>query len=127
MESIFGNTVSMSQKTLDFLWKKQAVITDNIANSETLGYKEKYVTFETELKNRLNSVKKGNRNGYKAEIMDTQMRVKQNMNESSRLDGNNINVDVQSAELSRTTLQYEFAARAVSDELSRIRTAIKGQ
>lgn len=127
MESIFGNTVSMSQKTLDFLWKKQAVITDNIANSETLGYKEKYVTFEAELKNRLNSVKKGDRTGYKAEIMDTQMRVKQNMNESSRLDGNNINVDVQSAELSRTTLQYEFAARAVSDELGRIRTAIKGQ
>ena len=43
---IFGNTIAMSQKSLDFLWKQQEVLALNIANVETPGYKKKMVSFE---------------------------------------------------------------------------------
>ena len=50
---IFGNTIAMSQKSLDFLWKQQEVLALNIANVETPGYKKKMVSFEDEYRKRL--------------------------------------------------------------------------
>ena len=43
---MFGNTISMAHKAMDFLWKKQEVIASNIANVDTPGYKNKNVAFE---------------------------------------------------------------------------------
>ena len=36
---MFGNTISMAHKSLDFLWKQQEIINLNIANVNTPGYK----------------------------------------------------------------------------------------
>ena len=46
MIRLFGNSISMAEKSLDFLWAKQQIISYNIANVDTPGYKAKYVTFE---------------------------------------------------------------------------------
>ena len=37
MNRIFGNSMMLSQKSLDYLWKKESVTLTNIANSETPG------------------------------------------------------------------------------------------
>ena len=46
MNHIFGNGILVSEKSLDFLWKKQSVSAGNLTNVDTPGYKAKYVTFE---------------------------------------------------------------------------------
>ena len=50
---IFGNTISMAQKSLDCLWKKQEALSDNLANIDTPGYKRKQVSFEEAFRKRL--------------------------------------------------------------------------
>ena len=46
MNTIFGNSLDMQQRTLSYLWAKQEVINNNIANAETPGYKTQYISFE---------------------------------------------------------------------------------
>ena len=53
MDFLSSNSFLMLEKSLGYLWTKQAAIADNIANAETPEYKEKVVTFEDSLKSKL--------------------------------------------------------------------------
>lgn len=121
-----SNSILLMQKGLDFTWQRQKVITENIANSETPGYKSKYVTFEDELKKRVKSAKNGTLT-QKNEILNSNYRTNFTNNESTKLDGNNVNVDEENVELVRTYLQYEYLSRLINDEFSKMNIAIKGQ
>ena len=46
MRSITSNSLRMMERSLEFLWAKQAAHMDNIANAETPTYRVKSVTFE---------------------------------------------------------------------------------
>ena len=43
MNGIYGNSLSLMTKALDGLWKRQEVISNNLANVDTPGYKSQYV------------------------------------------------------------------------------------
>jgi len=127
MNRIFGNSINMAQKSLDYLWKKQNIITDNIANQDTPGYKSKFVTFEDELRNNIKKSELTTAQEYGNAIKESGLKINTTENESARLDGNNVNPDAEYVELARTTIQYQYSIRAVSDEFARLRSAIKGQ
>ncbi len=127
MNRLFGNSINIAQKSLDYLWKKQSVITDNIANQDTPGYKSRYVTFEDELRSNLAKASQTDARDYGKAVENTDFRINTTENESARMDGNNVNPDAEYVELARTTIQYQYAIRAVSDEFARLRSAIKGQ
>lgn len=128
-----SNTMLMTQRAMDYLWKKQVVIGNNVVNAETPGYKAKYVTFEQELRQKLEQASaadhhdadpigsKAMRNG----ILNSDI-VTHEANETTRLDGNGVNVTDQNIELSRTYIQYQLTTRAFADEMSRLRAAIRG-
>ena len=46
MSFLTSNSQLLLEKSMGFLWTKQAAILDNIANAETPNYKAKVVTFE---------------------------------------------------------------------------------
>ena len=50
---MFGNTISMMEKSMDYLWKKQEVTANNIANVDTPGYRRKRVNFEETFRRKL--------------------------------------------------------------------------
>lgn len=128
MDFLTGNSVLLSQRGLDFLWKKQAATLDNIANDDTPNYKAKYVTFEEELRLKLNSVETGGtKSSFREQIINSKIKTKVSDNESSRADGNNVNVDVESTELVRTAIQYQYMLSSINSDFTRLRTAIKGQ
>lgn len=126
MSSIFGNSISMAEKSLDFLWAKQQVTMNNIANGETPGYKSQYVTFEDEFRSRLFAGRNGTSKDVGNIIDKSRYFVKDTKGESARLDGNNVNTDVENVELARTTLQYQYELYALNSEITRFRTVIKG-
>ncbi|QIB70671.1 flagellar basal body rod protein FlgB [Aminipila butyrica] len=122
-----NNNILLSQKSLDYLWEKQRIISENIANNDTPGYKAKMISFEDELNSNLNTF--ANRLNPKREdirqaILESKMRVDVSSEESSRLDGNNVNVDVEEIELARAELQYQYQIYQINDQFSRIRSAI---
>jgi len=53
MDFLRSNSMVMMERSMDFLWTKQAAIMDNIANAETPNYKAKVVTFEQNLTEKL--------------------------------------------------------------------------
>lgn len=128
MKSIFNNSIKLTERTLDFLWKRQGIIANNIANQDTPNYKAKLLTFEESVQSQIESVgKKKNAKNYSRAIERINMEVEENNSGSNRMDGNNVSPDAEYAELARTGLQYQYALRAINDEFMRIRSVIKGQ
>ena len=123
----FGNTIQMSQKALDYLWKKQEITMDNVANISTPGYKAKEISFQDTFRNKLKAATQtGDANDVRAAIRDSDYTVYER-SDSARVDGNGVNVDVEYTELSRTALHYQYLLQSVNSDITRLRTAIKGQ
>lgn len=127
MNKLFTNSIELTQKSLDYLWKKQGIISENIANQDTPGYKTKYLTFEDEFIKKVERVNHPNRENYSKAIENTDFKVNVPINENVRMDENNVNTDAEYVELARASIQYQYSIRAISDEFARIRSAIKGQ
>lgn len=113
---------------MNFLWTKQAAISDNIVNAETPGYKEKLVTFEENLREKLEaSLRTGTpRQSAKEIIQNAQFTVSESA-DSTRMDDNGVNVTEQMVELVRNAYQLQYVMNSISTDLSTLRTAIKGQ
>ena len=132
MSFLTSNTMLMTERAMNYLWKKQSVIADNVANAETPGYKAKYVTFEQqELRQKLEQASADEtqvpvgRKAMREGILDSNI-VTHEANETVRMDGNGVNVTEQNVELSRTYIQYQLTTRAFSDEIERLCVVIRG-
>ena len=124
---ITNNSLRMMEKSMDYLWAKQAAHLDNIANAETPGYKVKTVYFEKKFNQRLREAETGghSRARTRAAIEEADWRVEQD-NEVTRMDENGVNVLEQSLEAVRTAYQLEYTMKAISSDLSTLGRAING-
>ena len=127
MEDIFGNGVKLTEKVLDNLWQREEITADNIANVDTPGYKSKYHTFEEELENRIKNANASDRakTHIAAAIDSFSAHVHTTASESSRLDGNSVDMDQEQVDLAKTALEYQYMVNSVSNELKRLDTAAK--
>jgi len=126
--NLFGNNIDLAVKSMDYLWGKQQITLQNLANVDTPGYKSKYVTFEDEFRTRLKQASMAKDDEKIADVIaDARFTVHDTGDESARLDENNVDADVESVELSRATLQYMYTAQMITSDIARLRTAITGQ
>ncbi len=128
MDLFTNSSMLMMEKSLDYLWTKQSAVLDNIANVETPGYKSKYVTFEDALNNAILSStdERGITKNAQRAIESADIQVHTNENESTRLDGNSVNITEQNVELTRNAYQMQFVMDSISTDISIIRSAIGG-
>ncbi len=128
MSEIFGNSMLLMKQSLDYLWTKQSVTSDNIANVDTPGFKAGYVTFEEEFKKQLDLALNTNNNQNIRNVLANQnnLQVHTSVNEGLRADGNNVNLDVEMIELSITSQQYNYALSSLNSDITRLSTVIKG-
>lgn len=127
MNYLNNNSLLLSEKVLDFLWQKQVVSSNNIANAETPGFQASYVTFEDELKNKIAAAKHQTASEIRKGILSTNAEVHLTEDESTRADGNNVNLDVESMEIAKAALQYQYMLKSFSDDAVRLGTVIRGQ
>ena len=127
MDWLNSNTMLLARKTLDVSWARQKATLDNIANVDTPDYKAKYILVEDELKEKLRRVQGKRPSEVREVIQGARMRVRQSDEESIRMDGNNVNMDVEQVEVVRNSFQYQYALRQISDQLSRLRSVIEGR
>lgn len=125
------NNIDFMAKALDGYWKRNEVINNNISNVNTPGYKKSKVLFEDNLKNQLsilNKVKLKKTNSKHIDFIgqkneSSEKIVKEN-SYSTRLDGNNVNIDVEMAGLAKNTMMYNSLIRQVSSETKKLRNII---
>ena len=125
-----NNNILLAQKSLDYLWEKQRIISENIANNDTPGYKAKMISFEDQLSKNLEEFRTQahpKKKEIREAINNTRISVDTSEEESNRLDGNNVNLDVEQMELLRAQLQYQYQIHQINDQFTRLRTVIKGQ
>lgn len=124
-----SNTMLMLQRSMNFQWTKQTVISDNIVNAETPNYKTKYVTFEEALRSSLQAAARGEGSvaAMRNALSWSAPTVHVAEEETTRMDGNGVNVAEQSVELVRNAYQLQHTYRAMSSDISRLLMAIRGQ
>ncbi|SMP47157.1 flagellar basal body rod protein FlgB [Anoxynatronum buryatiense] len=130
MINLYQN-VDMMSKALDASWKRNEIISNNIANVNTPGYKKSSVEFESILQNVLNGSTLAGWQTHQrhlpigaATIDDVQYEVRQHQSYSTRRDGNNVDIDVESAERVKNELLYQTLSARVNSSFQKLRTAI---
>ena len=141
MDFLTSNSQLLLEKSMGYLWTKQAAILDNIANAETPNYKAKVVTFEeslrTQLEQRLaagraavSGVGSDHRQTYLSSVRriieDAEPEVFE-AQEQTRMDDNGVNVTDQMTELIRNAYQQQYVYQAISKHYSILRMAVSGQ
>mgnify|MGYP000609267833 CR=1 FL=1 len=128
MMDLYGKWIITWRKTLDSLWMRQNLTMNNIANVDTPGFKSQYMTFENELAQKIRSaltVQKASMKNVARGIENMRPSVHTTLNESTRLDENNVDMDQEQVELARTAYEYQYMISSVSSDLSRLRSAAK--
>lgn len=115
--SIDTLSIDLGTKSLDALWKRSNVITNNIANNDTPGYQEKTVSFEDQLVGALsdNSLSGSELSNINAQVVT--------QSGSSSSDGAGVDMEQQMVELMRNQLNYNYMVRGVNDSLDNLKTA----
>lgn len=127
MDYMSSNSFLMLEKSMGYLWTKQAAILDNIANAETPNYKAKVVTFEESLKEKLEQAKASGRpRSSVRNVLETSEFYVTEQQESTRMDDNGVNVTEQSVEMIRNAYQLQYVMNAINSDLSVLRRAIQG-
>lgn len=119
------NYVNVLQKTADASWYRNEVISNNIANVDTPGYKRKDVQFETYLMSSLDGGDSLDANIAAVDMdeLNPTTFVDQS-NLSYRLDGNNVDINTESAELAKNQLRYYTLLDSMSQEFNRLKSAM---
>ena len=127
MSLFYGNGIALTEKTLDLLWGRQNLTVNNIANVDTPNYKSKYLSFENELLHRISIAEHVGQKKLNVDraINLQKARIHSTRNESSRLDGNNVDMDQEQVELVKTAYAYQYMVNSVNNDLKRLMAAVK--
>ena len=127
MVGLYGNGIELTEKMLDFIWSRQTLTLNNIANVDTPGYKSRYMTFEEELQKRIQSASGAERPrmAVTQAIGFTHAQIHITRDESTRLDGNNVDMDQEQVELVRSAYEYQYLLGSINSDLKRLQNAAK--
>lgn len=122
------NAINLHKKALDASWLRQSVLSENIANVNTPGYKRKDVAFESVLEDFLNgqrtALSKTHPNHI--DIMQAgEATIVTDDRTSLRIDGNNVNIDTEMAEVAKNSIKYNAMATDLNNQIRRIKAAIR--
>jgi flagellar basal-body rod protein FlgB len=120
------NYINLLSKAANASQVRNNVIANNIANNDTPNYKRKDVEFQTYLTQELAS-KEGNLDQKVANADLNQVQTTIYTDDSSlsyRLDGNNVDVDTESAYLAENQVRYYALLDSMTQEFSRIKAVL---
>ena len=122
------NYINVLKKAADASWKRNEVISNNIANVDTPGYKRKDVQFESYLMGALTgdgSLDKRVAN-TRMDTLNAQVYTDY-ANLSYRMDGNNVDIDTESANLAENQIRYYALMDSMTQEFSRLKMVLQSR
>lgn len=129
MAYLNGISFLMVQKSLDAVWLRQRVISNNIANADTPGYKSKSVDFEQQLQRAIKTTSllmNTSKTSFQRRIDNIDIRINEEQSTATDETGNNVVLDKEQIELARAQMQYDYLVTSLNSELNRIKYAING-
>ena len=122
--------VNVLKSAADASWLREEVLTNNIANVDTPNYKRQDVEFTTYLKSALEQagtpastltqkVNEANLSGI------TTRTYTENTTLSYRMDGNNVDLSTENAELAAEQINYNALIDSMNNEFTRMKAVLK--
>lgn len=121
------NYVDVLTKAADASWTRESVISNNIANVSTVGYKRQDIDFQSVLREELGNCKHKSLDNKinELDISDLNAQIYTDAaNYSYRLDGNNVDIDTENVELASEQIRYDALVTSINSEFSRMRAAL---
>lgn len=122
------NYINVLSKAADASWTRNEILTNNLANVDTPGYKRKDVTFESYLMEELtsgsNSSLRKKVDGIDLENIDEKVYTDYS-NLSYRLDGNNVDIDTENVELASNQIRYSALLDSIKYEFNMLKAAMQ--
>jgi len=126
------NGSKLLEKALDAAAVRNEIISQNIANVDTPGYKRKTVSFEEQLSGIINArrVKMQLTDirhmvSPRDNLRDAAIRVQvDNKSTSFRLDGNNVDIDREAALMAENTIKYNALIQRINGGFSMLKSVI---
>ncbi len=114
------------EKSLDATWLRNDVISQNVANADTPGYKRKEVQFGEFLNSEMkhSHISKGETRIQGSGAIKV---VEDNKNYSYRLDGNNVDIEREMAMMVTNSLRYNTLVQRINSQFSKLKTVIRGR
>ena len=116
---LFDKTIDALSQSLDLQLMRHSVITDNIANAETPGFKARRVEFENELQA---AVDESDENG--GDVPQVTPEIFQDPDSGIGQDLNTVDMDREMAKLTKTEVLYSAETQAVSQKFALLKYAI---
>ncbi|SES67206.1 flagellar basal-body rod protein FlgB [Natronincola peptidivorans] len=130
MSNIFGN-IDIMTKALNASWKRNEVISNNIANVDTPNFKKSHVKFEELLHSYLQNDSIPGKTTHDnhirigvSSIEDINYKITTPQNYKTRRDGNNVDIDVEMAELAKNTITYDALSTRINGNFKKLKTVI---
>ena len=128
MDFLTSNSMLLMEKSMNYLWTKQAAILDNIANAETPNYKAKVVTFEESIRDKLRKAAEAkNAKQSVRQVIDGSDMYIYEAEEAKRMDDNNVDTTEQMVEMVRNAYQQQYIYNAINKSYAILRMAVRGQ
>ncbi len=117
--ALFDTTAfRIAEQGLSVLWQKQQVISQNISNADTPGYKCKYLEFSGVLRDKLRA------NGTVKKELNLAQAIVTDYGTNDQGDKNNVDNDTQQAELAKAQIQYDALISQMNGNFSRVKSAM---
>ena len=122
------NYVNVLDKAADASWSRENILTNNIANVNTPGYKRKDLNFENTLKTELGCCKHESLDSKMKDVDLSRLNLSvyvDSSNYSYRLDESNVDIDTEEVELASEQIRYQGITAGINGQFDRMSSVIK--
>ncbi|WP_408954554.1 flagellar basal body rod protein FlgB [Natroniella sp. ANB-PHB2] len=119
------------EKSLDGLNKRHKIISNNIANVDTPGYKKQNVSFKEEIekalagRSKLNVTNKRHIPLGSTDLNSVKPQIHTVEQTNVRNDNNNVNIDAEMSKLAQNTLEYQAVSQKIASQFQRLDSVIQ--
>lgn len=120
--------INVLDKAADAAALRNELISNNIANQDTPGYKRQDVNFEAQLTKAMKNSKYISIDSKVSNLRDSALKPRQYTdysNYSYRIDGNNVDPEQEQVALASNQLKYEGLMKSISSEFSNLSAVMK--
>ena len=120
--------VNLMDKAADAAWIRNEVISNNISNATTPGYKRQDVSFEAELEKALSGTRYISMDDKVANLSLDRLNPRTYTDYASfsyRLDGNNVDIETENVVLAKNQIKYEGLMRSITQEFQNLKRVMK--
>ena len=120
--------VNVLSKAADAAWQRNEILSNNMSNVDTPGYKRQDIDFESQLRRALGNSRYETVDAKVAHVTSTELEARvytDSANFSYRLDGNNVDVDTEGVEIASNQIKYNGLIDSINQEFANLKLVMK--